>query len=59
MFAFALLASVVTGHDPDLWFLIAVILFAVAAVVCVMEKGWPLALIAAGLCFGFVGLLVT
>ena len=52
-------AEIVSGKDADLWLLIAVILFAVACVICVSEKAWTMALISAGLTFGFLGILVT
>jgi hypothetical protein len=52
-------ASVVTGKDPDLWLLVATILFAVACVICVSEKAWTMALVSAGLTFMALGFLVT
>lgn len=59
MFALAFLASIVSGHDPDIWFLIAFILFAVEAVVTVVGRGLPFSLLPAGLAFVALGLLVT
>lgn len=52
-------AAIVQGHDSDLWLLVALILFAVAAVISVSDKAWTFALVCAGLAFTALGLLVS
>lgn len=60
MFALAFLASIVSGHDPDIWFLVAAILFALAVVFApgVLERP-QVVLVPAGLALVAIGLLVT
>ena len=54
------LADIVSGEVDwaDVFFLIAVILFVVAAVIAVQVKTFYAALMAGGLAFGFLGLLM-
>jgi hypothetical protein len=53
-----MLTALVEGKDADLWFLVALILFVVAAVICVTDKAWVMALTTAGLAFVALGWLV-
>lgn len=53
-----MLSALVEGKDADLWFLVAVILFIVAAVICITDKAWTIALVSAGLAFVALGWLV-
>lgn len=53
------LAAIVSGHDADIWFLIAMILLVVAAVICVADKVWVTALAYTGLAFVALAFLVT
>lgn len=51
-------AALVEGKDADLWFLVAVILFIVAAVISITDRAWTFALVSAGLAFVALGWLV-
>lgn len=51
-------AALVEGKDADLWFLVALILFAVATVIAVTDRVWVTALTCAGLTFVALGWLV-
>lgn len=57
---FAMLATIVAGKldAADVFFLIAVILFAAVAVVRAVDRQVDGFLFAAGMAFGFLGLLV-
>lgn len=54
------LAALVEGHDADLWFLVALILFVVATVASLVESGarFVMPLVCAGLAFIALGWLV-
>lgn len=53
------LASIVSGHDADIWFLIAVILFVIATIWALTERAFQAALVPAGLAFVALAFLVT
>lgn len=52
-------ASIVEGHDADLWLLVAFILFAIATVWQLSDRAVQSALVSAGLAFVALGFLVT
>lgn len=52
-------ASIVQGHDADLWILIALILFAVSCVWRLSERAVEPAIVSAGLAFLALGFLVV
>lgn len=53
-----MLSALVEGKDADIWFLVALILFVVAAIISVTDKAWTMALTCAGLAFISLGWLV-
>lgn len=54
-----MLASIVSGHDADIWFLIALILFVVATIWALTDRAVQAALVPAGLAFLALAFLVT
>lgn len=53
------LASIISGHDPDIWLLVALILFVLATVWALTERAFQAALVPAGLAFVALAFLVT
>lgn len=47
------------GDTADVMYLVAIILFAVAAVVCFTRSAVELGLVATGLAFGFLGVMLN
>jgi NADH:ubiquinone oxidoreductase subunit K len=52
-------ASIIAGHDGDLWILVAMILFVISAVWLLTERAVQPALVSAGLAFLALGFLVA
>lgn len=53
------LASIVSGHDADIWMLVALILFVIATIWALTDRAFQAALVPAGLAFVALGFLVT
>lgn len=52
-------ATIVEGHDADIWLLVALIIFVIATIWALTDRAFQAALIPAGLAFVALAFLVT